>query len=89
MEVGTDDEHDVEALPDLVEGSEKNVMVTRVYGDDSGDVYEFLENRGIEAVVKPRRNVRMDTGPSARKLAVGRVRELARGVGCGNCVLCV
>jgi hypothetical protein len=79
MEVSTDDRHDVKALPGLVEGSERNVRVARVYGDgayDSGDVYEFLENRGIEAVVKPRRNARLGTGPPARRLAVGRVREL-------------
>jgi len=79
MEVSTDDRHDVKALPGLVEGSERNVRVARVYGGgayDSGDVYKFLENRGIEAVVKPRRNARLDTGPPARRLAVGRVREL-------------
>jgi hypothetical protein len=79
MEVSTNDRHDVKALPGLVEGSERNVRVARVYGDgayDSGDVYKFLENRGIEAVVKPRRNARLDTGPPARRLAVGRVREL-------------
>jgi len=31
---------------------------------------------GIEVVVKPRRNARVDSGPPARRLAVGRVREL-------------
>ena len=79
MEVSTDDVHDVKALPGLVEGSMRNVKVAKVIGDgayDSGDVYEFLENRGIEAVVKPRRNARVDTGPPVRRLAVGRVREL-------------
>ena len=53
--------------------------MAEVIGDgayDSGDVYEFLVNRGIEAVIKPRRNARVDTGPPARRLAVGRVREL-------------
>ena len=79
MEVSTDDVHDVEALPGLVEEAERNVRVAEVIGDgayDSGDVYEFLENRGIKAVVKPRRNARVDTGPPVRRLAVGRVREL-------------
>lgn len=50
MEISTDDVHDVKALPGLVEGVEGNVRVARVYGDwayDSGDVYEFLGNRGI------------------------------------------
>ena len=99
MEVSTDDRHDVKALPGLVEGSERNVRVARVYGDgayDSGDVYEVLENRGIEAVVKPRRNARLDTGPPARRLAVGRgagvrgvgsVHRLWAAVGCGDGLL--
>ena len=79
MEISTDDVHDVKALPGLVEEAEGNVRVAKVIGDgayDSGDVYEFLENRGIEAVVKPRRNARVDTGPPARRLAVGRVKQL-------------
>jgi IS5 family transposase len=79
MEVSTDDRHDVKALPGLVERSERNVRVARVYGDgayDSGDVYKFLENRGIEAVVKPRRNSRLDTGPPSRRRAVELCREL-------------
>jgi hypothetical protein len=79
MEVSTDDVHDVKALPGLVEGAERNVRVARLLGDgayDSGDVYEFLENRGIEAVVKPRRNARLGVGPSARRRAVSKIREL-------------
>jgi hypothetical protein len=79
MEISTDDVHDVKALPGLVEEAEGNVRVAKLYGDgayDSGDVYDVLENRGIEVVVKPRRNARVDTGPPARRLAVGRVREL-------------
>jgi len=40
-----------------------------------GPVYGELERRGIEAVIKPRRNARPDTGPSARGVAVGQVRE--------------
>jgi hypothetical protein len=79
MEVSTDDVHDVKALPGLVEEAEGNVRVAKLYGDgayDSGDVYDVLENLGIEVVVKPRRNARVDSGPQARRLAVGRVREL-------------
>jgi hypothetical protein len=79
MEISTDDVHDVKALPGLVEEAEGNVRVAKLYGDgayDSGDVYDVLENRGIEVVVKPRRNARVDSGPPARRLAVGRVREL-------------
>ena len=79
MEVSTDDMHDVKALPGLVEKAEGNVRVAKVYGDgayDSGDVYKFLENRGIEAVVKPRRNSRLDAGPPSRRRAVELCREL-------------
>ena len=79
MEVSTDDVHDVRALPGLVEESDGNVKVAKVIGDgayDSGRVYGFLEGRGIEAVIKPRRNSRLDTRCPGRRLAVGRVREL-------------
>ena len=79
MEISTDDMHDVKALPRLVEGAGRNVRVARVLGDgayDSGEVYGFLESRGIEAVIKPRRNSRLDTRCPGRRLAVGRVREL-------------
>ena len=79
MEVTTDDVHDVKALPGLVEESDGNVRVAEVIGDgayDSGDVYRLLETRGIEAVIKPRRNSRLDTGPPGRRLAVGRIREV-------------
>ena len=79
MEVSTDDMHDVRALPGLVEKAEGNVRVAKVYGDgayDSGEVIDLLEAKGIEPVIKPRRNARVDAGPPARRLAVGRVREL-------------
>ena len=79
MEVSTDDVHDVKALPALVEGAGRNVRVARLYGDgayDSGDVYRLLEGRGIEPVIKPRRNARLGTGPPARRRAVSQIREL-------------
>jgi len=73
MEVSTDDAHDVEAAPGLVEGAERNVRVVRVYRDgayDSGKVYRLLESRGVEVVIKPRRNSRVDSGPPSRRRAV-------------------
>ena len=79
MEVSTDDMHDVKALPGLVEEAEGNVRVAEVIGDgayDSGKVYILLEAKGIESVIKPRRNSRLDTRCPGRRLAVGRVREL-------------
>ena len=79
MEVSTDDVHDVKALPALVEGAGRNVRVAKVIGDgayDSGEVYDLLEAKGIEPVIKPRRNSRLDTRCPGRRLAVGRVREV-------------
>ena len=79
MEVSTDDVHDVKALPGLVEESGRNVRVARLLGDgvyDSGKVYSFLESRGIEAIIKPRRNARLGAGPPARRRAVSQIREL-------------
>jgi len=79
MEVSTDDMHDVKALPGLVEEAEGNVRVARVYGDgayDSGEVYGLLEARGIEPVVKPRRNSRLDAGSPLRRRVVDQVRCL-------------
>ena len=79
MEISTDDVHDVKALPGLVEEAGRNVRVSKLYGDgayDSGKVYGFLEGLGVEAVIKPRRNSRLDTRCPGRRLAVGRVREL-------------
>ena len=79
MEISTDDVHDVKALPALVEGAGRNVRVAEVIGDgayDSVEVYDLLEAKGIEAVVKPRRNARLDAGPPERRLAVSQSREL-------------
>jgi hypothetical protein len=79
MEISTDDVHDVKALPGLVEEAEGNVRVAKVYGDgayDSGEVYDLLEAKGIEPVIKPRRNARLGTGPPARRRTVSQIREL-------------
>jgi len=79
MEISTDDRHDVKALPGLVEEAEGNVRVVKVYGDgayDSGEVYDLLEAKGIEPIIKPRRNARLGAGPPARRRAVSQIREL-------------
>jgi hypothetical protein len=79
MEVSTDDVHDVKALPGLVEGAGRNVEVSKVIGDgayDSGRVYALLEGLGVEAVIKPRRNSRLDTRCPGRRRAVELVRSL-------------
>jgi hypothetical protein len=80
MEVGTDEEHDVRRLPNLVEESARNVRVARLYGDcayDSSAVYGLLEERGVDVIVKPKRNARSDRGHPSRRRAV----EMIRGVG--------
>ena len=80
MEVGTDEEHDVRRLPNLVEESARNVRVARLYGDcayDSSAVYGLLEERGVDVIVKPNRNARSDRGHPYRRRAV----EMIRGVG--------
>jgi hypothetical protein len=79
MEVTTDDAHDSKAVPGLLDGAERRVHVAEALMDgayDSGEVYEELERRGIEAVVKPRANARTDTGPPSRGSAVGMIMEL-------------
>jgi hypothetical protein len=79
MEVTTDDTHDVKALPRLVEGSGRNVRVSRLLGDgayDSSRVYGLLEGLGIDVVVKPKRNGRPDRGHLDRRRAVELVRVL-------------
>jgi len=79
MEVTTDDTHDSKAVPRLLDGAERRARVAEALMDgayDSGEVYEELERRGIEAVVKPRANARTDTGPPSRGSAVGMILEL-------------
>ena len=82
MTVSTDDVHDSKAVPGLLDEAERRVRVAEALLDgayDSGAVYEELERRGVEAVIKPRRNARSDTGSPARGVAVGQVRELGYG----------
>lgn len=79
MEVSTDDVHDVKAFPGLVEEAEKRRRVACWLGDgayDSGMIFEMLEARGVEAVIKPRRNSRMDTWSPARRRAVEEFLDL-------------
>ena len=82
MEVTTDDVHDSKEAAGLLEGAERRANVEEALLDgayDSEEVYEELERRRIEAVVKPRGNARSDTGPFSRSVAVGMIRELGYG----------
>ena len=79
MKVSTDDTHDVKALPSLVDEAERNVRVAKVIGDgayDSAAVYDMLEERRIEPVIKPRRNSRPDTPSPTRRRMVALSRSL-------------
>jgi hypothetical protein len=79
MEVSTDDVHDVKAFQGLLEGAEERRRVSEWLGDgayDSGGVYEALEARGIEPVIKPRRNSRPGTRSPARGRAVEEFLDL-------------
>jgi len=73
MEISTDDIHDVKAFPGLVREAEEKRRIACWLGDgayDAGMVFEELEVRGIEAVVKPRRGSRPDTRSPVRGRAV-------------------
>jgi len=73
MEISTDDVHDIKAFKGLLKGAEERRRISELLGDgayDARSVYEALEERGIEAVVKPRRNSVLGTGSSARGRAV-------------------
>jgi hypothetical protein len=79
MLVTTDGTHDSRALPELLRRAEHYGRVSRVYGDgafDSSRVYELLERKGIEAVIKPRRNSRSDTPSGARRRTVTEYKRL-------------
>ena len=79
MEVSTDDVHDVKAFKGLLEGAERRRRVSELLGDGAyaaRSVYEALEERGIEAVVKPRDNSSVDTLSPARRRVVREFLEL-------------
>jgi len=70
-----DGQHRVEAL----KRAEERRSVSKVLGDgayDSGDVFTMLEERGIGAVIKPRRKSRPDTPSPTRRRAVRQYVDL-------------
>jgi len=69
VEVTTDDVHDSEVFPRLLEEAESHGRVVKVYGDrayDTGGVYELSKSKGVEATIKPKKNSRIDTPSEAR-----------------------
>jgi len=77
--VTTDGTHDSRVFPKLLRKAERRGRVSRVYADgayDSSKVYRLLEEKGIEAVIKPRRNSRLDTPSEPRRRAVTLYKRL-------------
>ena len=77
--VTTDGTHDSRVFPKLLRKAERHGRVSKVYGDgafDSSEIYELLESKGIEAVIKPRRNSRLDTPSEPRRRAVTLYKRL-------------
>jgi IS5 family transposase len=79
MLVTTDGTHDSRAFPELLEKAEGRGRVSKVIADgayDSSKAYELLESKGIEAVIKPRRNSRIDTPSEPRRRAITLYKRL-------------
>jgi len=79
MIVTTDGTHDSRVFPQLLRKTEQHGKVSKVIMDgayDNSQVYETLEERGIEAVIKPRRNSRTDTPSEPRRDAVTQYKRL-------------
>jgi hypothetical protein len=77
--VTTDGTHDSRVFPELLRKAERRGRVSKVYGDgafDSSEIYELLESKGIETVIKPRRNSRLDTPSEPRRRAVTLYKHL-------------
>jgi len=79
MIVTTDGTHDSRVFPQLLRKTERRRKVSKVIMDgayDSSKVYKLLDQKGIEAVIKPRRNSRLDTPSEPRRRAVTLCKRL-------------
>jgi len=79
MLVTTDGTHDSRVFPELLRKTERHGKVSKVIMDgayDSSEVYETLKRKGIDAVIKPRRNSRSDTPSEPRRKAVTQYKRL-------------
>ena len=66
MEVTTDDVHDSEALPALINEAYKHGKISGAVMDgayDNSKAYNLLRRMDVKPVIKPRRNARDDRGP--------------------------
>jgi hypothetical protein len=74
----TDRVHDSEAARRMVDRSMGAGNVIKVIGDgayDSIGFIRYLERRGIEPIIRPRRNARTDRGPPSRRSAARMIRD--------------
>ena len=79
MIVTTDGTHDSRVFPKLLRKAESRGKISKVIADgayDSSEVYKMLEQKGIEAAIKPRRNSRLDTLSEPRRKAVTAYKRL-------------
>jgi len=79
MMVTTDGTHDSRVFPELLRKAERQGKVSKVIADgayDSSKVYELLEQKKMEAVIKPRRNSCVDTPSEPRRKAVTQYKRL-------------
>jgi hypothetical protein len=78
LEGTTDRVHDSEAARRMVDRSMKAGNVIKVIGDgayDSIRLIRHLERRGIEPIIRPRRNARTDRGPPSRRSVARMMRD--------------
>jgi hypothetical protein len=78
LERTTDRVHDSEAAKRMVDRSMGAGKVIKVIGDgayDSIRLIGHLERRGIEPIIRPRRNARTDRGPPSRRSAARMIRD--------------
>jgi hypothetical protein len=78
LERTTDRVHDSEAARRMVDRSMEAGNVIKVIGDgayDSIGFIRYLERRGIEPIIRPRRNARTDRGPPSRRSAARMMRD--------------
>lgn len=79
MMVTTDGTHDSRAFPKILKKAGRRRKVCKVYADgayDSSKVYELLEKKEVEPVIKPRKNSRLDTPSQPRREAVTQYKRL-------------
>jgi hypothetical protein len=78
LEETTDRVHDSEVAKRMVDGSMEAGNVIKVIGDgacDSTRLIRHLERRGIEPIIRPRRDARTDRGPPSRRSAARMIRD--------------